>query len=246
MQAFIIKSSMGWVHVVCEVHLHRQQKKIQSQTKFRSALENTTLSANSNAFYYKRLGSSHIMDAEPKVWEPSMNCRATTLSSAELAISDPSLCQTLLPLSRKHRQPHKCFLPVYWASWTQFSYSVTCPPLIRPISLMQAILKAWSFQITLKSTARRVWLIWTARTFSLAIVSGPIWPWGGCAWIRPRTLIGTHQSASFARQKARLLGGPRTRWSVVGLLLHLGSDFLMHQRSGFWCHCYLPSHLDSF
>ena len=177
MQAFIIKSSMGWVHVVCEVHLHRQQKKIQSQTKFRSALENTTLSANSNAFYYKRLGSSHIMDAEPKAWEPSMNCRATILSSAELAISDPSLCQTLLPLSRKYRQPHKCFLPVYWASWAQFSYSVTCPPLIRPISLMQAIRKAWSFQITLKSTARRVWLIWTARTFSLAIVSGPIWPW---------------------------------------------------------------------
>ena len=77
-------------------------------------------------------------------------------------------------------------------------------------------------------------LIWRcgkkARTFSLAIVSGPIWPWGGCAWIRPRTLIGTHQSPFFARQKARLLEGPRTRWSMDGLLLHLGSDFLMHQR----------------
>jgi len=48
------------------------------------------------------------MDVEPKVWEPSMNCRATTLSSAELAIG--SLCQTLLPLSRKYRQPHKCFI----------------------------------------------------------------------------------------------------------------------------------------
>ena len=52
------------------------------------------------------------------------------------------------------------------------------------------------------------------------------WPRGGHAWIRLRTLIGIPQSASSARQKARLLQGPWIQWPVNGLLLH-------HLRSGF-------------
>lgn len=43
----------------------------QNTLKFRSALENTRLSAKSNAFYFQRFSSSqHIVDAEPKAWEP--------------------------------------------------------------------------------------------------------------------------------------------------------------------------------
>ena len=52
--------------------------------------------------------------------------------------------------------------------------SVTCCLLIRPISLMQMIWKSQSSPMCLKSTARRVWFVWTLRTLSLAIVSGPI------------------------------------------------------------------------
>ena len=55
------------------------------------------------------------------------------------------------------------------------------------------------------------------------------WPWGGCAWIRPRTLIDTHQSTPFSRQKVRLSEGPWTQWPMDGLLLlhhhDLASDF---------------------
>ena len=41
------------------------------------------------------------------------------------------------------------------------------------------------------------------------------WPWGRCARIVFRTLIGTHQSASFARQKVRLLEVPWCRDQVL-------------------------------
>lgn len=52
--------------------------------------------------------------------------------------------------------------------------SVTCPPPIRPIFLMQAIRKAQSSPMSLKSAARRVWFVRTARKSTLAIVSGTI------------------------------------------------------------------------
>ena len=41
------------------------------------------------------------------------------------------------------------------------------------------------------------------------------WPWGRCARIVFRTLIGTHQSASFSRQKVRLLEVPWTQWPTA-------------------------------
>ena len=50
--------------------------------------------------------------------------------------------------------------------------SVTCPLLIRSISLMQVIWKAQSSSMSLKSAARRVWFT-RATELTLAIVNGP-------------------------------------------------------------------------
>ena len=52
--------------------------------------------------------------------------------------------------------------------------SVTCPPFVRPVSLMQVIWKPQSFPMSLKLTGRRVWLVWTLITLSLTIVRVPL------------------------------------------------------------------------
>ena len=70
-----------------------------------------------------------------------------------------------------------------------------------------------------------LWFIWLIFFYAysnaqLPIVghtsTGTVTPWlsEGRAWIRPHTLIDAHQSASFTRQKVRLLEEPWPQWPM--------------------------------
>ena len=171
----------------------------------------------------------------------------TTLSPAEPTIFSPSLCQTLLPYSFQHRQPHKTSIPrqrnVSSASQAHLPYAgdlESSPVPVKssarrefgsfgpwqhrswPLSL---VLSQPSLQIKQEGNARvpmmsssvsaesYIWSIFFLRYSNgkpltvghLSMRTPTPRPWGGCAWIRPRILIGTHQSPSFSRQEARSL-----------------------------------------
>ena len=196
-----------------------------------------------------------ILGSLPKAWEQSPilteNERTlmlyTTLSPAEPTIFSPSLCQTLLPYSFQHRQPHKTSIPrqrnVSSASQAHLPYAgdlESSPVPVKssarrefgsfgpwqhrswPLSL---VLSQPSLQIKQEGNARvpmmsssvsaesYIWSIFFLRYSNgkpltvghLSMRTPTPRPWGGCAWIRPRILIGTHQSPSFSRQEARSL-----------------------------------------